>query len=46
MSRESALVSAEWAEKNLDSANVVFVEVDEDVSAYDTGHIPGAVRVD
>jgi thiosulfate/3-mercaptopyruvate sulfurtransferase len=46
MSRESALVSADWAEKNLGTANVVFVEVDEDVSAYDTGHIPGAVRVD
>jgi thiosulfate/3-mercaptopyruvate sulfurtransferase len=46
MSRESSLVSADWAEKNLDSENVVFVEVDEDVSAYDTGHIPGAVRVD
>jgi thiosulfate/3-mercaptopyruvate sulfurtransferase len=46
MSRESALVSADWAEKNLDADKVVFVEVDEDVSAYDTGHIPGAVRVD
>jgi thiosulfate/3-mercaptopyruvate sulfurtransferase len=46
MSRESALVSADWAEKNLDTPNVVFVEVDEDVSAYDTGHIPGAVRLD
>jgi thiosulfate/3-mercaptopyruvate sulfurtransferase len=46
MSRESALVSADWAEKNLDTDKVVFVEVDEDVSAYDTGHIPGAVRVD
>jgi thiosulfate/3-mercaptopyruvate sulfurtransferase len=46
MSRETALVSADWAEKNLDTDKVVFVEVDEDVSAYDTGHIPGAVRVD
>jgi thiosulfate/3-mercaptopyruvate sulfurtransferase len=46
MSRESALVSADWAEKNLGTDKVVFVEVDEDVSAYDTGHIPGAVRVD
>jgi thiosulfate/3-mercaptopyruvate sulfurtransferase len=46
MSRESALVSADWAEKNLDTDKIVFVEVDEDVSAYDTGHIPGAVRVD
>jgi thiosulfate/3-mercaptopyruvate sulfurtransferase len=46
MSRESALVSADWAEQNLDNDKVVFVEVDEDVSAYDTGHIPGAVRID
>jgi thiosulfate/3-mercaptopyruvate sulfurtransferase len=50
MSRESALVSADWAEKNLASDDpnnkVVFVEVDEDVSAYDTGHIPGAVKLD
>ncbi len=46
MSRESALVSADWAEKNLDAAGVVFVEVDEDTSAYDTGHIPGAIKLD
>src|SRR5215813_9944792 len=30
MSRDSALVSADWAEKNLDAPGVVFVEVDED----------------
>jgi thiosulfate/3-mercaptopyruvate sulfurtransferase len=30
----------------LDDASVVFVEVDEDTSAYEKGHIPGAVRVD
>ena len=46
MSRDSALVSADWAEKNLDTPGVVFVEVDEDVSAYDKGHIDGAVRLD
>jgi thiosulfate/3-mercaptopyruvate sulfurtransferase len=46
MSRETALVSAEWAEKNLDTAGVVFVEVDEDTTAYDGGHIPGAVKLD
>jgi len=46
MGRESVLVSADWAEKNLDTAGVVFVEVDEDTAAYDTGHIPGAVRLD
>jgi thiosulfate/3-mercaptopyruvate sulfurtransferase len=46
MSREDVLVTAEWAEENLGTAGVVFVEVDEDTSAYDDGHIPGAVRID
>ncbi len=46
MSRDTALVSAEWAEKNLDAPGVVLVEVDEDTSAYDTGHIAGAIKLD
>ena len=46
MSREDVLVTAEWAEQNLETPGVVFVEVDEDTSAYDGGHIPGAVRID
>ncbi len=46
MSRENVLVSAEWAENNLNTPGVVFVEVDEDTSAYDGGHIPGAVKID
>jgi thiosulfate/3-mercaptopyruvate sulfurtransferase len=46
MSRENALVSADWAEKNLGAAGIVFVEVDEDTTAYDAGHIPGAVKID
>jgi len=46
MSRENVLVSAQWAEDNLEAPGVVFVEVDEDTSAYDGGHIPGAVKVD
>jgi thiosulfate/3-mercaptopyruvate sulfurtransferase len=46
MSRDNVLVSAQWAEENLDAPGVVFVEVDEDVSAYDGGHIPGAVKID
>jgi thiosulfate/3-mercaptopyruvate sulfurtransferase len=46
MSRSDVLVDADWAESHLDDSKVVFVEVDEDVSAYDTGHIPGAVRLD
>jgi thiosulfate/3-mercaptopyruvate sulfurtransferase len=46
MSRADVLVSADWAEENLNTSGVVFVEVDEDVSAYDGGHIEGAVRLD
>jgi thiosulfate/3-mercaptopyruvate sulfurtransferase len=46
MSRDSALVTADWAEKNLGAPGVVFVEVDEDTTAYDAGHLPGAVKLD
>jgi thiosulfate/3-mercaptopyruvate sulfurtransferase len=46
LSRDTALVSADWAEKNLETPGIVFVEVDEDTSAYDGGHIPGAVKID
>ncbi|GAA1481257.1 sulfurtransferase [Gordonia sinesedis] len=46
MARSDVLVSADWAEQNLNSDNVVFVEVDEDTSAYDGGHIAGAVKLD
>jgi thiosulfate/3-mercaptopyruvate sulfurtransferase len=46
MSRADVLVSADWAEDNLDADGVVFVEVDEDTSAYDGGHIRGAVKLD
>jgi thiosulfate/3-mercaptopyruvate sulfurtransferase len=46
MSREDVLVTAQWAEENLETPGVVFVEVDEDTSAYDGGHIPGAVKID
>ena len=46
MSRSDVLVSADWAEENLNSDGVVFVEVDEDVSAYDAGHLPGAIKLD
>ena len=46
MSRANVLVGADWAEQNLDAPNTVFVEVDEDTTAYDGGHIPGAVKLD
>ena len=46
MARADVLVSAQWAQENLDTPGVVFVEVDEDTHVYDTGHIPGAVKLD
>jgi len=46
MSRENSLVTAQWVEDNLDSEKVVLIEVDEDTSAYDKGHIKGAIKLD
>src|SRR6201994_3561041 len=46
MARSDVLVSVDWAENNLEAPNTVFVEVDEDASAYDGGHIAGAVKLD
>jgi thiosulfate/3-mercaptopyruvate sulfurtransferase len=46
MSRETALVTADWVEEHLDDPNVVLIEVDEDTEAYVGGHIAGAVRLD
>jgi thiosulfate/3-mercaptopyruvate sulfurtransferase len=45
VSREDVLVTPDWAEQNLNTDGVVFVEVDEDTAAYDAGHIPGAVKI-
>lgn len=46
MSRETTLVSADWVEEHLNDDSIVLIEVDEDASAYDTGHIPGAIKLD
>jgi thiosulfate/3-mercaptopyruvate sulfurtransferase len=46
MSSNDALVDTAWAQAHLDDPEVVFAEVDEDVSAYDKGHLTGAVKLD
>ena len=46
MSRSDVLVDTDWVESNLDAPGIVLVEVDEDTSAYDKGHIRGAVKID
>lgn len=40
------LVSTEWLQANLKTPGLVIVESDEDVLLYETGHIPGAVKID
>jgi thiosulfate/3-mercaptopyruvate sulfurtransferase len=46
MSRSDVLVDADWVEAHRDDPGVVLVEVDEDTSAYDKGHIRRAVKLD
>ncbi|GAB4440484.1 MAG: sulfurtransferase [Chloroflexi bacterium OHK40] len=41
--RPEALVSTQWAIEHLSDPQVRFVEVDVDTTAYDSGHLPGAV---
>jgi thiosulfate/3-mercaptopyruvate sulfurtransferase len=46
MSRSDVLVDADWVEAHHGDDGVVIVEVDEDTSAYDKGHIRDAVKID
>ncbi len=46
MSRSDVLVDADWVEAHLSDPAVVLVEVDEDTSAYDKGHIRNAIKLD
>jgi thiosulfate/3-mercaptopyruvate sulfurtransferase len=46
MSRSDVLVDAAWVEANLATPGVAVVEVDEDPSAYDRGHIRRAIKID
>lgn len=40
------LVTGGWLQERLGTPGLVVVESDEDVLLYETGHIPGAVKVD
>jgi thiosulfate/3-mercaptopyruvate sulfurtransferase len=46
MSRSEALVDIDWVAEHGSDQGVVLVEVDEDTTAYDGGHIEGAVKLD
>ena len=40
------LVTTQWLSENLGSHGLVVLESNEDVLLYDTGHIPGALKID
>jgi hypothetical protein len=40
------IVSTGWLAEHLDDPGLVVAESDEDVLLYETGHIPGAVKLD
>jgi thiosulfate/3-mercaptopyruvate sulfurtransferase len=42
----NALVDTDWVEANSENGDVAIVEVDEDVTAYEKGHIPNAIVID
>jgi thiosulfate/3-mercaptopyruvate sulfurtransferase len=46
MSRSESLVDADWVEAHAGDPGIVLVEVDEDTSAYDKGHIRNAIKID
>src|SRR5246127_1100624 len=46
MSRSDVLVDADWVEARIGAPGTIIVEVDEDTSAYDKGHIPSAIKID
>lgn len=42
----NTLLSTDWVAHRLHGPNVVVAEVDEDATAYELSHIPGAVGFD
>ena len=39
------LVDTDWLEQHLDDGDLAIVEVDEDTTAYEKGHVPNAIAV-
>ena len=46
MTRETSLVTTQWVEEHAHDDDVVLIEVDWDTTAYDKGHIAGAIKLD
>ncbi|MEO8577125.1 MAG: sulfurtransferase [Gemmatimonadales bacterium] len=45
-SRPDSLVSTDWLANHLDDPDIRILESNEDILLYDTGHIPGAQKID
>jgi len=43
MSRETALVTADWVAENINNPSIAIIEVDEDTTLYAQGHIENAI---
>lgn len=41
-----ALVETDWLEQHANDSDLAIVECDEDITAYEKGHIPGAISID
>lgn len=41
-----ALVTTDWVSQHLNDSGIRIIESNEDVLLYDTGHVPGSVKVD
>jgi thiosulfate/3-mercaptopyruvate sulfurtransferase len=44
-SNKEVLVETDWLEQNANDPNLAIIEVDEDITAYEKGHIPGAIAL-
>ncbi len=44
-SNPDVLVETDWVEEHLEDTGVAIVEVDEDIEAYEKGHIPNAIAI-
>ncbi len=44
--KPEALVSTAWVDEHKGSTGLVIIECDEDILLYNTGHIPGAIKLD
>jgi thiosulfate/3-mercaptopyruvate sulfurtransferase len=42
---KDVLVETGWLEQNLGDDSIAIVEIDEDITAYEKGHIPGAISI-